>query len=342
MRTHPWAFHLHIPAYLSVVAVAAAYVLSVRAVARSRGRQALPTARQRWYLVAALVSLALALTWPVADLAAHWSLTALLVQRLLLILVVAPLLLMASPAAVLADLTKAPKVDAVLQSVTRPVVAIVVFTAIAWGTLLSPAVAAQGASSVVRGVFDVLLLLGGVVLWGPVLGNIPGASRPQPVGMAAYLFVQSILPGFPSVIFIFARHPLYAAFADAHGVIGMSAVGDQELAGVVAKVATLPVLWTVAWMALSRAHQADTEGVDPGVLTWADAERHLQRAARAEALEAQGTTRRRHQRSGPRGLFRPPSSGWAPEGFFAPTAEPLPDDLVEPPGNGDPPASPPV
>ncbi len=340
MSAHPWAFHLHIPAYLAVVALAAAYVLAVRAVSRSRGRQALPTTRQRWYLGAALAALVLALTWPVADLAAHWSLTALLTQRLLLILVVAPLLLMAMPAAVLAELTKAPKVDAVLQSVTRPVVAIVVFTAIAWGTLLSPAVAAQASSSVVRGVFDVALLLGGAVLWGPVLGNIPGASRPQPVGMAAYLFVQSILPGFPSVIFIFARHPLYPAFVDAHRAIGLSAVGDQELAGVVAKVATLPVLWTVAWMALSRAHQADTDGVDPGVLTWADAERHLQRVARAEARQADGKTPRRHDRPGHRGLFRPPTSGWAPEGFFAPTAEPLPDDLVEPPGNGDPPTSP--
>ena len=45
------------------------------------------------------VALVLALTWPLADLAAHWSLTALVVQRLLLTLAAAPLLLLAIPAA---------------------------------------------------------------------------------------------------------------------------------------------------------------------------------------------------------------------------------------------------
>ncbi len=125
--------------------------------------------------------------------------------------------------------------------------AVVVFTVIAVGTLLTPVVAAQASSAVVRGVVDVVLLLGGMVLWGPVLRHIPGASRPSPVGLAAYLFVQSVVPGFPSVIYVFARHPLYPAFAHAHAAIGLSAVGDQQLAGVVAKVATLPVLWSVAW-----------------------------------------------------------------------------------------------
>ncbi len=102
------------------------------------------------------------------------------------------------------------------------------------------------------------------------------------MGLAAYLFVQSVIPGFPSVIYVFARHPLYAAFAHAHAAIGLSAVDDQQLAGVVAKVATLPVLWTVAWVVLSRAAREDRTGSDAGVLTWAEVERQLQRAERRE------------------------------------------------------------
>ena len=39
--------------------------------------------------------------------------------------------------------------------------------------------------------------------------------------------------------------------------LGISPLVDQQLAGVVAKVATLPVLWSAAWMALMRAQRVD-------------------------------------------------------------------------------------
>ena len=47
-----------------------------------------------------------ALTWPLADLAAHWSLTALVTQRLILLMAVAPLLLLGLPYDVVQWLTR--------------------------------------------------------------------------------------------------------------------------------------------------------------------------------------------------------------------------------------------
>ncbi len=85
----------------------------------------MPTRRQLRCLAGALVALALALTWPLADLAAHWSLTALVVQRLLLTLGAAPLLLLAMPSPLLAALTRPAPLDACLETLTRPVVAVV-------------------------------------------------------------------------------------------------------------------------------------------------------------------------------------------------------------------------
>jgi len=277
----PYAFHLHLVAWVAVAGTALLYGAAVRATARASGAPVTPTARQRWCLAGGLVALALAVTWPVADLAAHWSLTALVVQRLLLILAAAPLLLMALPPPVIAALTRPAPVDRVLEVVTRPVVAVITFTVIAVGTLITPAVAAQASSGVVRGVFDVLLLSGGMVLWGPVLRHVPGASRPSPIGRAVYLFVQSVVPGFPSVIYVFAHHPLYPAFAHAQ-VFGLSPVTDQQVAGVVAKVATLPVLWSVAWVSLARAAREDAQEASADVLTWAEVERQLQRAERRQ------------------------------------------------------------
>jgi cytochrome c oxidase assembly factor CtaG len=83
-------------------------------------------------------------------------------------------------------------------------------------------------------------------------------------------------------VFVFSRHPLYAAFSHAHRAIALSALNDQQLAGIVAKVGTLPVLWTAAWRALSRAERAEQLGIDEEPLTWAEVERALERTERAE------------------------------------------------------------
>jgi putative membrane protein len=173
-------------------------------------------------------------------------------------------------------------VDVVVEFLTRPPVAVVTFTAIVVGTLAVPAVQAQNSSGVLRGAFDGLLFIAGLVLWAPVLGNVPGVRRTSAVAKAAYLVVQSVLPNFPAVVFIFARHPLYSAFLHAHRAIGLSALGDQQLAGVVAKVGTLPVLWTAAYRALARAQRSEERGLDEEPLYWSDVERAIERSERTE------------------------------------------------------------
>ena len=290
MTASPWAFHPHPAAWAAVVAVALVYLALVRAGRRARrpaeaGEQlavVTPTTRQWWQLGGALLSLAVALTWPVADLAAHWSLTALLIQRMLLLLVAAPLLLLAVPVPVLGRLTRPHAVDAMVDFLSRTTVAIVVFSVVVVGTLAVPAVEAQASSAAWRALFDALLLFAGFVLWVPAIGRVPGARRSSAVARAVYLVVQSVLPNFPAVVFVFARHPLYAAFLHAHRAIALSALNDQQLAGIVAKVGTLPVLWTAAWRALARADRTERRGLDEEPLIWADVERALEREERAE------------------------------------------------------------
>jgi putative membrane protein len=232
-----------------------------------------------------MAALLVAESWPVEDLAAHWSLTALVLQRLLLVLVAAPMLLLSVPSSLAARLTRPRAIDATLAFVSRPPVAVIIFTATAVGTLLTPSVAAQSSSAVARAGTDALMFISGLVLWSPVVTTLPGSSRPSPLGRAVYLFVQSVVPGFPSVVFIFSHHPLYPAFSRVHEVFGLSPLVDQQLAGIVAKVATLPVLWSVAWVSLSKAHLADREGLDTEPLTWAEVQRQLERAERAERSE---------------------------------------------------------
>lgn len=295
MTRSPWAFQLHLVTWVVLAAAVAGYALVVRHPAPGR--------RQRWAFAGALLSAAVMLSWPVADIAARWSLTALVVQRLVLTLVVAPLVLQSLPVEVLARLTRPRLVDGAVDVLTRPPVAVATFFVIVVGTLAVPAVHAQTTSTALRGLFDALLLAAGIVLWMPALGRVPGTRPLSGAARAGYLVVQSVLPNFPAVIFVFARHPLYPVFAHAHAAIGLSPLNDQQLAGVVAKVGTLPVLWTCAWLALSRAQRADELGLDDPPLTWAEVERELERAERSERDDAPGDG------GAAGGRRRPPDSG---------------------------------
>jgi cytochrome c oxidase assembly factor CtaG len=281
----PWAFHAHLGALGAIGLLACAYALVVRRQVRIDGPAAAPTRAQRWWLAGALGALVVSLWWPLADLAAHWSLTALMAQRLVLVLAVAPMLLLALPVPVLAALTRPAPVDATLDALSRPGVAIVVFSIVIMGTLLTPAVAAQASSPLVRGATDALIVVAGMVLWAPALAHIPGARHPAALVLAVYLVFQSIVPTFiPAVVFVFSRHVLYPAYDHAHRAIGLSALNDQQLAGVVTKVAIIPLLWTVAWIALTRAEHTRAEGGDEDdrTLTWAEVQRQLERVERAE------------------------------------------------------------
>ncbi len=275
MLTSPWAFDAHWTTWGVVAVLAAGYALGAARVARPSGRQVACSAL-------GLVGLAAATTWPLADFAAHTSLTALVVQRLLFLLAVPPLVILGLPRPLVVRLTRPRPVDWVLRHCARPTIAVAVVTVVAVATATTGAVEAGGSSAIARLGLDVALLGAGFVLWTPVLTELPGTDRPSALGRTAYLIVQSIVPSFLAVVWIFARHPLYPHYASGPHLLGVSPVLDQQVAGFVAKFTTIAVLWTVAFVSLSRAQHAAASGGDPDPLLWADVERHLERAERAE------------------------------------------------------------
>jgi hypothetical protein len=69
----------------------------------------------------------------------------------------------------------------------------------------------------------------------------------------------------------------------------MTPLLDQQLAGFLAKLSTIAVLWTVAFVIMARGQTtASTEEMDP--LLWTDVEREIERADRQQ---------RRHGLPGP-------------------------------------------
>ncbi|HWE68108.1 MAG TPA: cytochrome c oxidase assembly protein [Acidimicrobiales bacterium] len=273
---HPLDWHLHLFWLLAVPALGLAYVRATRAPDRR------PSPHQLLCFGAALVLLLATVTWPMGDLAAHWSLLALVVQRLVLTLALPPLLVAGTPRPVIAGLTRPAPVDAVLRLIVKPIPAVIIVTAVAVGSLTTGAVSWSAGSELAQVAIALLVLLSGFVLWAPVLNQLPGAHKLSALGRGGYLIVQSIVPSFLSVVWIFARRPLYASYNHHTTFAGLSPVLDQQLAGFLAKLSTIAVLWTVAFTIMSRAQVtagADEEG-EP--LMWSDVEREIERAERRD------------------------------------------------------------
>jgi cytochrome c oxidase assembly factor CtaG len=272
---HPLDWHFPIFWVAAIVVLVGAYLQATRAESRR------PSSRQLLCFSLGTLALLLAVTWPLGDLAAHWSLLTLVLQRLLLMLAVPPLLVAGTPQPLLTALTRPAPVDAVLRLAVRPVVAIVFVTAVAVGTLTTGAVSLATSSDAARVAFQLLILLAGFVLWAPVLTRLPGTHHLTALARGGYLIVQSIVPSFLSVVWIFARRPLYPAYSQ-HSLAGMSPLLDQQLAGFVAKLGTIAVLWTVAFVIMSRAKVMDGAEEEPETLIWSDVEREIERADRRD------------------------------------------------------------
>jgi putative membrane protein len=273
---HPFDWHLHLVWLLVLPALLGLYAWGTRRLGCRASR------RQIAFFVTGSVVLVLAATWPLGDLAAHWLLLALVLQRLLLMLVVPPLLVLGTPRPLIARLTRPAPVDAVLRVVVKPIPAVAIVTIVAVGTLTVGAVSLATRSDLARGVIDLIVLGAGFVLWAPVLSELPGTPRLSPLGRGGYLIVQSIVPSFLSIVWIFAHHSLYPAYAHQGTVWGMSPLLDQQLAGFLAKLGTIAVLWTVAFVIMTRAQATDTPGGDAEPLLWSDVEREIERADRRE------------------------------------------------------------
>lgn len=234
---------------------------------------------ERRVALCALIALLVVTIWPVGDLASSVSLTVATLQRLVIMLLVAPLLLLSTPANVLARLTRPRPIDALTRWLAHPGVAVVIVTVLGTTTLITPVVDWGARSSVARDLILLTTLLVGFVLWLPALAVLPGTKHLSPVARAGYVFASALVVTSLSFVWIFSRHSLYPALHHQHVLLHMTPLFDQQFAGFVAKFGCYAPMWAVAFTIFSRADELGTP-VEETPLYWADVERELLRADR--------------------------------------------------------------
>jgi len=105
-----------------------------------------------------------------------------------------------------------------------------------------------------------------------------------------YLFLQTIIPTVPASFLTFGNTPLYRIYETFPRLWGVGALTDQQVAGLIMKIAGGFYLWTVIAVIFFRWYEREEGPEAPGpgsetppepadeadeVLLWADVEREL-------------------------------------------------------------------
>ncbi len=272
-----WEWHPHPDVWLLLVVLAVGYLAALRfwgpRDAPNPSRPASP--RQRAAYFAGVFALWLGADWPLHELAEDYLLSAHMVQHMLFTFVAPPLLLLGLPRWMLRRLLAPAWLSAAVRGVTKPLLALVVFNAVIAITHWPALVDMTLRSELVHFLVHFVLVTTALMMWWPVVGPLPEMPRLHDPVRMLYLFGQSILPTVPASFLTFAAEPVYRFYAEVPRLWGTSAVGDQQVAGLIMKLGGGLLLWSIIvvlffkWSA--REEREQTEELD-----WDDFERELE------------------------------------------------------------------
>jgi putative membrane protein len=188
------------------------------------------------------------------DASAHRTLSAHMVQHLLLVFAAAPLLVAGSPVALALRATGAPARRVLrLGILGHPLAGYVALVATMALTHLTGIYAAALRYPALHAAEHIAYLGAAILFWRPVLGADPVPGRPGPVGRLLYLMLASGPLSVVGVVMEASTRPWYAPYAAHPG-----ALADQHTAGALMWVGgglALAVITVGAtWTALQREH----------------------------------------------------------------------------------------
>jgi putative membrane protein len=194
--------------------------------------------------------------WPLGTLGAGYLASAHMTQFLLYTLVSAPLLLLGTPEWMARKITsKLRMYRATVWLGTSAVVCGVIYNVILMTTHAPATVDALRINQFGSFAMDILWMIAGLVLWLPVVSPLPEGRVESVWAKMIYLFIVTALVAvIPASFLTFATTPLYAIYELAPRIGTMTAIEDQQIAGIIMKLGTIPIVWgtiTVMWFRFS-------------------------------------------------------------------------------------------
>ncbi len=211
--------------------------------------------RKFGFFIAGMLVFWLASDWPLGVLGAGYMASAHMAQFILYTLVSAPLLLLGIPEWMVRRFPT--WVGATIRFFGRkPLVTAVIYNAILLATHAPGTVEVLRRSQIGSFVMDIAWVVAGLLLWLPVISPV-AEWRLGPVwGRMLYLFgATALVAVIPASMLTFSSTPVYAIYELAPRVFDLSAREDQQIAGILMKLATIPVVWGtigVLWLRWTR------------------------------------------------------------------------------------------
>ncbi len=278
-------WHPHWDVWALIGAFGLLYLLAVRRERARRPGETVVSRAQVASFAGGLGVMWLASDWPVHDVAEGYLYSVHMVQHLLLTLVVALLLLAGIPAWMARNvLGLGPSGPArgqpgallrVTRSLSRPVTGLIQFNLVLvlshWPVVVEATVRYHPLHFVAHAV----LLGSAVLMWMPVASPLPEIPRVKPPAQMLYLFLQTIVPTVPASFLTFNERPLYGIYAELPRLWGISALTDQQSAGLIMKIAGGLFLWGVIAVIFFRWYESEERKAKDDVLLWDDVEHEL-------------------------------------------------------------------
>jgi putative membrane protein len=188
----------------------------------------------------------LATDWPLGALGAGYLASAHMTQFLLYTLVAAPLLLLGTPEWMARNFTRRLRIEKLTVWLGRSLVpSALIYNAILLSTHAPGTVEILRNSQLGSFAMDVVWLLAGWVLWLPVISPLTEGRAGSPWAKMAYLFVTtSVVAVIPASFLTFTSTPIYGIYELAPRIGSLTALEDQQLAGIIMKIATIPIVWS--------------------------------------------------------------------------------------------------
>jgi len=247
--------------------------------------------RRPWQFGLGLFFLWLASDWPIGALGASYLASMHMLQYMIYSLGAAPLLMLGTPEWMGRRILAATHLGGIYKVLSVPIVAAIVSNFVLIATHAPVTVDTLRSTQIGSFTLDMIWLVAGFILWTPIISPLPEARARTAAIKLVYLFAAAaLMPMIPGGFLTFSPLPLYATYELAPRV-GVEALNDQQMAGVLMKVGNLPVIWSVMGVIWFRWYRREAGDNRPTVVRDPVTGAPLRRRSAPSARPVPGTGR---------------------------------------------------
>ena len=222
-----WRWSVHPSTVIGIAALGAIYVWAAHRLQRQ------PTTAQKIYFFSGLLLMFASLNGPLHDLSDDYLFSAHMVQHLLLTLALPPLLLAGVPGWMIRRALATGFIAPAARFFTRAPIAFVTFNVVIAAWHLPPLYNAAMAHHSIHIVEHLMFMVAAVLMWWPLMSQLPELPRLAYPGQMLYAFLMSIPMSIIAVYIAMSDHVLYPAYAAAPRVLPLSPLEDQLLGALI-------------------------------------------------------------------------------------------------------------